>query len=169
MWRVLSLLDQRQMPRGTRGGLGRLDHGGGRASLPVGGRQSRWTSGIEFAGWTATGMIRQASFKGLRRDKPASEVVAELPSPVESAHDEPDEKLAAHVKDAAKSRAATKRAAARPSGASSNLKSGVAIVMGVTLSKPAKALWRMPGMANRSPSSTWRSTTRRWEAGSCRT
>ena len=75
---------------------------------------------IEFAGFTASGMVRQGAFKALREDKPAGEVTAETPAPVEKA------RLA---EPAPKARAG---AAKKP---------GPPIVMGVTLSHPDKALW----------------------------
>jgi bifunctional non-homologous end joining protein LigD len=78
---------------------------------------------IEFAGWTADGNIRQAAFKGLRQDKPADEVVAELPVLTE---------LAAP----ARARTEVKARAPRPArGAKS------AEVMGVVISNPDKELW----------------------------
>ena len=70
---------------------------------------------IEYAGFTGDGHIRQASFKGLREDKPAAEVEAETPAPAEKT-------------------ALATPAKARPS-----------TVMGVPISKPDKALWPEDG------------------------
>jgi len=118
----------------------------GGANAPPKEKNIRWlkptlVAEIEFAGWTATGMIRQASFKGLRRDKPASEVVAEMPSPVQSGEEGADAKLAAAVKHPRSRHALTSHAPPIAPARSPVTPKGIAMVMGVTVSKPGKVLW----------------------------
>jgi bifunctional non-homologous end joining protein LigD len=78
---------------------------------------------IEFAGWTGSGMIRQAAFKGLREDKPATEVEAETPAPLETVE----------VPKPVRKRASVRKPPAND------------IVMGVPLSRPDKVLWPEDG------------------------
>ena len=78
---------------------------------------------IEFAGWTSDNNIRQASFKGLRQDKPASEVKAEEPQMT---------KVAEPV---------TRRSKSGPSASQRTANGTSADVMGVVISKPDKELW----------------------------
>jgi len=125
-----------------------------RESSPFGGANApkkensiRWlkptlVAEIEFAGWTAAGMIRQAAFKGLRRDKPAKDVVAEMPSSVPSDDDVPDVKLAVKATRSRKRKAApAATAGSKSSDGATAAQMGAAVVMGVTLSKPDKVLW----------------------------
>jgi bifunctional non-homologous end joining protein LigD len=78
---------------------------------------------IEYAGFTGDGAIRQAAFKGLREDKPAAEVEAEVPAPAESAElAEPTPKAA-------------------PKSQATVTPKADSIVLGVTISKPDKPLW----------------------------
>jgi bifunctional non-homologous end joining protein LigD len=77
---------------------------------------------IEFAGWTGEGMVRQAAFKGVREDKPAGEVQAETPAPASTttlATPSPEPK--------------------KKTGSAANT------VMGVTISRPDKAMWPAAG------------------------
>jgi bifunctional non-homologous end joining protein LigD len=81
---------------------------------------------IEFAGWTDDGNVRQAAFKGLRQDKPAEEVEAEMPAKT------------AMASPLAKGRADH---VASKATASKSLNAVSTEVMGVAISKPDKALW----------------------------
>ncbi len=108
---------------------------------PSGGAGVHWlkptlVAEIEFAGWTGDGMVRQAAFKGLRQDKPASEVEAEDPARLPARR--PD-KAALDNTQRGQRQPHYKRKTASPQ--SSPGTKGTAIVMGVTISKPEKALW----------------------------
>jgi len=85
---------------------------------------------IEFAGWTGDGMVRQASFKGLREDKPAREVAAETPAPARDVELEQP----APVRRRSPAKAATKPAQSQGT-----------VVMGVSISHPDKPLWPAAG------------------------
>ncbi|WP_395018788.1 DNA ligase D [Dongia sp.] len=80
---------------------------------------------IEFANWTADGMVRQAAFKDLRTDKPAAEVKAEKPADPEEVDVEMPEP-----------RSTSKRSAGKSTGKPE--------VLGVNISNPNKEMW--PGV-----------------------
>jgi bifunctional non-homologous end joining protein LigD len=117
-------------------------------------RDVRWlkptlVAEIEFAGWTASGMIRQASFKGLRKDKLAKDVVAEMPTAIGSTEITPTEKLKAEVKVRSNLQSPRKalhpRAAKLPPKSPTTRPPASSTVMGVPISKPDKALWPNAG------------------------
>jgi len=115
------------------------------ANAPPKERNIRWleptlVAEIEFAGWTGSGMIREAAFKGLREDKDAKEVVMEAAGVGETyGADEagdtnaPPKKSSANtMTPPAKGNSSRARAARGSAGGS---------VLGVAISKPDKALW----------------------------
>ncbi|MEO7004011.1 MAG: DNA ligase D [Acidobacteriaceae bacterium] len=86
------------------------------ASLPQGvSRQAIWVEPklvceVKFATWTADNLVRQASFQGLREDKPAKDVKREVPIDLEEAampKRKPDVKDSVNANDADRVRKAT--------------------------------------------------------------
>jgi len=93
---------------------------------------------IEFEGWTDSGMIRQAAFKGLREDKDPNDVVAETATMQKAAE---KNIVPAKTRATRKTGAAQKKNTAQKKTTAAPGASGPSTVMGVTLSKPDKALW----------------------------
>jgi bifunctional non-homologous end joining protein LigD len=106
--------------------------------------QPKLVAEIEFAGWTASGQVRQAAFKGLREDKPAREVAAETPAaPADTELTEPKASRALSSPSSTVRAKTMKRATKRGevTKRERTQSAGSAVVKGVTLSKPDKPLW----------------------------
>ena len=90
---------------------------------------------IDFAGWTGDGNVRQASFKGLREDKPPQEITLEEAEPAAEVEAAMSARGRQRGSKAVRSRPAPTARAPKPSASRSPA------VMGVLISHPDKPLW----------------------------
>jgi bifunctional non-homologous end joining protein LigD len=93
----------------------------------------------EFRGFTHDGLLRQAAFKGLREDKPAREVVREMPAPAAAAQRQTVRKSSASKSPAASARRGGK-------AADNDAKVTNATVANVHLTHPDRVYWPDAGV-----------------------
>jgi bifunctional non-homologous end joining protein LigD len=87
---------------------------------------------VSFAEWTGDGKVRHASFQGLRADKTAKEVVAEMP---------------AETPKVAAAAAAVAAKPAKPAKTAASAKPGRVDVAGVSISNPGRTLYPAAGIS----------------------
>jgi bifunctional non-homologous end joining protein LigD len=97
---------------------------------------------IAFRGWTRDNLVRQGSFKGLRGDKPAAEVVREVPMP---------KAKATKVVKATARTAVTRSQGAKPERRSTSSSSGkdAETIEGVRVTHPDRVLFAAQGVSKR--------------------
>ena len=112
------------------------------------GRKVKWVKPrlvveVDFRGWTGSGLLRQASFKGVREDKPPEQVVKEMPKQIaqepsnSAARARTRSKSEVKPKSEAKPRASVRTIAKGKKGPEFS---------GVTLSNPDRVYWTDVGL-----------------------
>jgi bifunctional non-homologous end joining protein LigD len=111
-------------------------------------RDARWVepklvAAVEFATWTADRKVRQASFQGLREDKPAAEVRREVPVPA------PDEAPAEDAPTKARAKRRAKTPPKAPAKAASRPRAQGDSFAGIAISHPDRVVYEGQGVTKR--------------------
>jgi bifunctional non-homologous end joining protein LigD len=104
---------------------------------------------VEFTEWTRDGGIRHPSFKGLREDKPAGDVVAEVPMKAADKTEAPGGSTPADTPAKARSGASGEGGGSARSGGAGGpggIAGGTPQMNGVALTHPDRVFWPTPGV-----------------------
>ncbi len=107
---------------------------------------------VEFSEWTSEGRLRQPSFQGLREDKPAKQVIREIPKSI--ARSDKSEKRSrsdeARAEPKSRRKSGSEEAShARKSSSSRKSTNGKATIAGVQISHPDRVLYPEAGITKR--------------------